>query len=79
MPDVTSMGDLNRSNVDQIYGIEPGSVIKTEKKARIPWLKALPGRRSPRRGHLSLFRLYFGLIPSAKPTSERCVVDEEGW
>jgi glycine betaine/proline transport system substrate-binding protein len=41
MTDVTSIGDLNQSNVDQIYGIEPGSVIKTEKKARIPWLKAL--------------------------------------
>jgi hypothetical protein len=41
-------------------------------------LKALPVRSSPKRGHLSLFRLYFGLISSAKPTSERCVVDEEG-
>jgi glycine betaine/proline transport system substrate-binding protein len=27
MTDVTTMGDLNRSNVDQIYGIGPGSVI----------------------------------------------------
>jgi glycine betaine/proline transport system substrate-binding protein len=27
MTDVTTIGDLNRSNVDQIYGIEPGSVI----------------------------------------------------
>lgn len=36
MTDVTSIGDRNHSNVDQIYGIEPGSVIKAEKKARIP-------------------------------------------
>jgi hypothetical protein len=41
--------------------------------------KGVAGGSSPRRGDLSLFRLYFGLIPSAKPTSERCVVDEEGW
>ena len=27
MTDVTTMGDLNPSNVHQIYGIEPGSVI----------------------------------------------------
>jgi glycine betaine/proline transport system substrate-binding protein len=27
MTDVTTIGDLNQSNVDQIYGIEPGSVI----------------------------------------------------
>jgi len=36
MTDVTTTGDLNKSNVDQIYGIEPGSVIKAEKKALIP-------------------------------------------
>ncbi len=27
MTDVTTIGDLNKSNVDHIYGIEPGSVI----------------------------------------------------
>jgi hypothetical protein len=79
MTDVTSIGDLNQSNVDQIYGIEPGSVIKTENKSSDTLAKGVAGWSSPRRGDLSLFRLYFGLIPSAIPTSERSVVDEEGW